>query len=84
MLDVRSLVTLYIQRFVNEVVSKSMVMSDLQGGTVVVKTAIDEVQKTTERIARKAVDQIVREGALHDPKRIHQIVTEALREYIKP
>jgi hypothetical protein len=82
-LRVRDLVTTYIQRFVYEVLSKPLSMSDRSGGTVVVRTAMNEVQKTTERIARKAVDEIVKEGALHNSKRIHQIVIAALMEYIE-
>jgi hypothetical protein len=82
-LSVADLVKLYIHRFVYEVLSKSMSMSDPSSSAIVVQ-AIGEVQKATERIAKKAVDQIVKEGKLNDPQRIHQIVIEGLREYRKP
>jgi hypothetical protein len=83
-LSLRDLVQLYIHRFVYEVLSKPMSMSDPASSATVVQEAIGEIQKATERIARKAVDQIVKEGKLNDPHRIHQIVIDGLSEYRKP
>jgi hypothetical protein len=83
-LSVRDLVKLYIHRFVYEVLSKPMSMSDPASSATVVQEAIGEIQKATERIARKAVDQIIKEGKLNDPRRIHQIVIEGLMAYRRP
>jgi hypothetical protein len=59
-------------------------MSDPSSSATVVQEAIGEIQKATERIAKKAVEQIVTEGKLNEPQRIHQIVINGLREYRKP
>jgi hypothetical protein len=83
-MSVRDLVTRYIHSFVYEVLSKSMSMSDPTSSATVVQEAIVEIRKATERIARKAVDRIVKEGKLNDTLRIHQIVIEGLMEYIRP
>lgn len=83
-LNMADLVKLYIHRFVYEVLSKPMSMSDPSSSAMVVQEAIGEIQKATERIAKKAVEQIVKEGKLNDPQRIHQIVINGLREYRKP
>ena len=83
-LSLRDLVKHYIDRFVYEVLSKSMHMADPESSATVVQEAIRESQKATERIARKAVDEIVKEGKLYDPNQIHQIVINSLREYRQP
>ena len=83
-LDVRALVKLYIQRLVYEVLSKPMSMSDPASSKAIVQQAIDEIKKTTERIAKKAVEQVIQEGKLNDPSRIHRIVIECLMAYKKP
>lgn len=83
-LNMADLVKVYIHRFVYEVLSKSMSMSDPSNDRVVVQQAIGEVQKATERIAKKAVNQIVKDGALNNPGRIHEIVIDGLKEHRKP
>jgi hypothetical protein len=83
-MSVRDLVTRYIHSFIYEVLSKSMSMSDPTSSATVVQEAIGEIRKATERIARKAVERIVKEGKLNDTLRIHQIVIEGLMEYRRP
>jgi len=83
-LSVRDLGTRYINSFVYEVLSKSISMSDPTSSATVVQEAMGEIRKSTGRIARKAVEQIVKEGKLNDPRRIHQIVIDSLSEYKKP
>jgi hypothetical protein len=83
-LSSRELVKVYIHRFVYGLLSDPMSKSDPESSKTVVQEAIGEVEKATERIAGKAVAQIVKEGKLNDPGRIHQIVLDALREFRKP
>ena len=83
-LSSRDLVKVYIHRFVYGQLSHPISQSDPESSMTVVREAIGEVEKATERIAGKAVDQIVKEGKLSDPRRIHQILLESLKEFRKP
>lgn len=82
-LKTRDLVTRYVHRFVYEVLSKPMSMSDPTSTDAVINEARRESGKATERIAKKAVERIVKEGKLNDARRIQQIVVEGLMEYRK-
>jgi hypothetical protein len=82
-LSSRDLVKVYIHRFVYGQLSDPISKSDPESSKTVVQEAIGEVEKATERIAGKAVAQIVKEGKLNDPDRIHQIVLDSLKEFRK-
>jgi len=83
-LSSRDLVKVYIHRFVYGQLSDPISKSDPESSKTVLQEAISEVEKATERIAGKAVAQIVKEGKLNDPGRIHQILLDSLREFQKP
>jgi len=81
-LTLYDLVRRYINAFVFEVISRAVSMADPHGAAKIIRATIPEIQKTTERIARKAVDQIKREGKLCNVERTQQIVSDGLRTYV--
>jgi hypothetical protein len=81
-LTLYDLVRRYINAFVFEVISRAVSMADPHGAAKIIRATIPEIQKSTERIAKKAVDQIKKEGKLCNVERTHQIVSEGLRTYV--
>lgn len=82
--SLRDIITRYIKSFIYEFLSRIMSRVDPNQVERVVQEAVGLSEKTSNGIATRIVNRVVKEGKLADTPRIHETVVEELRRLTEP
>jgi bifunctional DNA-binding transcriptional regulator/antitoxin component of YhaV-PrlF toxin-antitoxin module len=79
-MTIKDVVELYVRSFIHEFAVKIMSRADPHEEDTSVQEGRKTADKEARRVGRKVVKEILREGALNDTPRIHELVIEEFKQ----